>query len=117
MLLTQAAPSGIQGIEQKLGEPSGPNGGIGLKTFSNLANVITEILPYIFAAAGAVLVIYIVMGGISLMLSQGDPKAIAVARGRITNGILGALIVVFAYLIMQLIGGLFGLSDFTNLFK
>jgi len=81
------------------------------------AQVIGAILPYIFAATGAALVIYIVMGGISLMLSMGDPKAVAAARGKITNGILGAIIVVFAYLIVQLIGKVFNLQDFNTLFK
>jgi len=81
------------------------------------AQVIGVILPYIFAATGTALVIYIVWGGISLMLSMGEPKAVAGARAKITTGIIGALVVVFAYLIMQLLGNIFNLQDFSTLFK
>ena len=81
------------------------------------AQVIGAIIPYIFAATGAALVIYIVWGGISLMLSMGEPKAVAAARSKITTGIIGALVVVFAYLIMQLLGNIFNLQDFSTLFK
>ncbi len=82
-----------------------------------IADVIGDLLPYIFAATGAALVIYIVWGGISLMLSMGEPKAVAAARSKITTGIIGALVVVFAYLIMQLLGNIFNLQDFSTLFK
>jgi hypothetical protein len=111
MLLAQQ----IQNIENTTSIGSGLSGKFVAGT--KLSAVVAAILPFIFAAVGAALIFYIISGGISLMLSLGEPKAVAAARGRIMNGILGSLIVVFAYFIMQLLGNIFELPDFTNFFK
>lgn len=84
---------------------------------ATLGNLVGSIVPYIFAATGAALIIYIIWGGISLMLSLGDPKSVAAARAKITTGIIGALIVVFAYTLMQIAGKIFNLTDINTLFS
>lgn len=91
-----------------------------LKEFSfsrgSIADIVGAIIPYFLAATGAALVIYIIWGGISLILSMGDPKAVAAARSKITTGIIGALVVALAFIIMQLIGNILGIEDFSGLF-
>lgn len=82
----------------------------------SIAYVVGAIIPYFLAATGAALVIYIIWGGISLMLSMGDPKAVAAARSKITTGIIGALVVALAFIIMQLIGNILDVEDFSGLF-
>jgi len=80
-------------------------------TNSTIGNIITNILPYIFGAAAIALLIYLVLGGLQMMLSRGDPKAMQSAQGKITNAIMGFVIVVVSFLIVQLFGQLFGLQN------
>jgi len=71
---------------------------------------ITIILNYIFPIAGILLLIYLVLGGFQLMFSRGDPKAIEGARGKITNAILGFIIIFVAYWLVSLLAKIFGLE-------
>jgi len=74
---------------------------------------------YIFYAAGIALLIYLIIGGFQFMLSRGDPKATQAAQAKITNAVIGFVIVFLAFLIVQLVGQLFGLQDtlFVKTFK
>jgi lipopolysaccharide export LptBFGC system permease protein LptF len=76
----------------------------------DLGELIGDILPYIFAAASIGLLVYLVLGGFQFMTSRGDPKAAQGAQGKITNAIIGFIIVIFAYVIVQLFGQVFGLQ-------
>ncbi len=75
------------------------------------------LLPYIFGAAGIALLIYLVFGGFQLMLAKGDPKAIQGAQAKITNALIGFIIVVISYTLTRLIGQIFGISAINNIFK
>ena len=92
---------------------------LGDKVPANIAGVINGILPYIFAAASIGLLVYLILGGFQLMTSRGDPKAAQGAQGKITNAIIGFVIIIFAYIIVQLFGRIFGLQNtmFGQIFK
>lgn len=66
---------------------------------------------YIFYAAGIALLVYLIIGGFQLMLSKGDPKATQAAQSKITNALIGFVIIFLAFVIVQLFGQLFGLQD------
>jgi len=74
---------------------------------------------YIFYAAGIALLIYLIIGGFQFMLSRGDPKAMQAAQAKITNAIIGFIIVFLAFLIVQLVGQLLGLENtlFVKIFS
>ncbi len=74
---------------------------------------------YIFYAAGIALLIYLIIGGFQFMLSRGDPKATQAAQARISNAVIGFIIIFLAFIIVQLVGQLFGLSGtiFGEIFK
>jgi hypothetical protein len=78
---------------------------------------ITIALKYIFPAAGILLLIYLVMGGLQMMLSRGDPKAMQSAQAKITNAVLGFVTVFISYWLVQLIGKIFGITVFGDIFK
>lgn len=73
-----------------------------------LANLISgqeiSLTVILFFVAGLLFVFYMISGGISLMTSAGDPKAVAEAKQKITNAFIGLLIVIGAYWIVQLAG-------------
>lgn len=72
---------------------------------------ITVALKFVFPIAGILLLIYLVMGGFQMMLSRGDPKAIEGARGKITNAILGFVIIFIAYWLTSLLASVLGLQS------
>ena len=92
--------------------------GIGLR-FGNIADIFSGdvgLISILMAISGFALVIYIVLGGFDLMTSGGDPKKIQSGKAKITHGVLGFMIVLFAYGIIQIIGTVLGLSDIVNIF-
>lgn len=87
------------------------------KKFTDLGSIISALLPYLFSAAGLILLLYLIYGGISLMLSQGDPKAMQAAQAKITNAVIGFVIVFLSYWIVQIVGKMLGIEVFGNIFK
>ena len=83
---------------------------------ATLGAVVTAILPYIFFFAGLLLLIYIIIGGYRLMFSQGDPKSIADGKTKVTQALIGFIIIFAAYWIVQLVGMVLGLDAITNAF-
>lgn len=83
----------------------------------NLGDIVSALLPYLFAGAGILLLLYLLYGGISLMLSGGDPKAIQSARDKITGALVGFMIVFVSYWLVQIVGKILGIDAITNTFK
>ncbi|MGA3291642.1 MAG: hypothetical protein ABSC49_00675 [Candidatus Microgenomates bacterium] len=69
------------------------------------------ILNYVFGAAGIALLIYLILGGFQMMLSRGDPKAMQGAQAKITNALIGFVIIIIAFFIVQLLGQLLGIQN------
>lgn len=89
----------------------------GSKVPTQIGPLITLILPYIFYGAGIGLLVYLIMGGLQLMTSRGDPKAIQAAQTKITNALIGFIVVIFAYILVALFGKVLGISAFEMIFK
>ena len=71
--------------------------------FSTLPEIISTLLPVLFTIAGLILLGMIVWGGYDLLLSQGDPAKAQSAKGKITNGFIGFIIIFCAYWIAQFV--------------
>lgn len=85
----------------------------------DVGGVISKLLPYIFSLAGILLLVYLILGGLQLMTSRGDPKAIEAAQAKITNALIGFVIIIIAFFVVQLLGQLLGLQSneaFKNTF-
>ncbi len=78
---------------------------------TSLGEIITKLLPYLFAIAGILLLLFLLYGGISLMLSRGEPKAVQAAKDKITGAVVGFVIVFIAYWLVQIIITLLGLQE------
>lgn len=77
---------------------------------TDLGSVITSIIPYLFGAAGIMLLIYLILAGFQFMTSRGDPKATQAAQSKITNAVIGFVIIFSSYLIVRLVEQLLGLK-------
>lgn len=60
-------------------------------------------------------IIQIILAGISMISSQGDPKELATAKKRLTNNILGLAIIIIAYGFGALLAKLMGVSSVFDL--
>ena len=79
--------------------------------------VISQILPWIFTFSGLILLLYFIWGGFRLMTSGGDQKAVADAKGKITNALVGFVIIFVAYWIVQIVADVFGLTSISTIFN
>lgn len=88
----------------------------GIKAPADVGGLITLVVPYIFGIAGFLLLIYMVMGGLQWMTSQGDPKAISSAQAKITNALIGFVIILLSAGIVIILGRVLNVSVFSNIF-
>ena len=70
---------------------------------SDLVGSITGIINAIIAVLGIVAVIVIIMGGISYMTSSGDAGKVKKAKDTILYGIIGLVIVVLSFAIVNFV--------------
>ena len=82
-----------------------------------VGSVISALLPYLFAIAGILLLLFLISSGISYMTSRGDPKAVGAAQAKITYALVGFIIILIAYWGAQAAGLILGLGAITNTFK
>lgn len=68
---------------------------------------VRDILNVVFAVIGIVAVIMIIYGGIVMMISSGDPGKIKRAKDTIIYSIVGLIIVLLAFAIVNFVVGLF----------
>lgn len=66
--------------------------------------------------SGFGLLIYLISGGFSLMTSGGDPQKVAKGKAKIQNALIGFVIVLTSYIIVQAIGLILGLETIKSIF-
>ncbi len=92
------------------GTIEGPKG-VGAK-FTNLASVINQAVPILFAFAGIALFAYLVWGGFDFLTSMGDPKKAEAGKNKITSAVIGFIIIFAAFWILQIVDVFFGFKIF-----
>ncbi len=85
----------------------------GFGDIQSLGQATDKIVDPIFSFVAALVVIYFLWGAFKFLSSKGDKEAVAEARGMITHAIIGFIILMFAFLILQfLLSSLFKITDF-----
>lgn len=72
----------------------------------DIRNMITQIVGYILAMVGVILLVQIIFAGYSWMMSGGNEEKIKKAKGKIVNSIIGIAIIMVAYVLVSTIFGL-----------
>ena len=70
---------------------------------SQVGAVIGGLLPYIYVVAGLLMLLMLIIGGITLMTSGGDPAKTKDGYGKITAGVVGFLIIFVSYFVVQIL--------------
>lgn len=81
-----------------------------------IGGMISEVLPLFWSVAGIALLAYLIFGGFQYMTSGGDPRKAQAAKGKITDGLIGFVIVFIAFWIVELVGIIFGIDSITTIF-
>ena len=76
--------------------------------FDTLPNAINAILGYVMTFAGLLLLLYLIWGGVEWITSGGDKGKVESARNKITNAIIGIIVLAAAYAIANFVLGLLG---------
>ena len=79
---------------------------------TNVGSIISLILPYLFVIAGLMLLFYLLYGGFHMMTAGNDEKGLAEAKGKITNALIGFLLIFVSYWLVKILGYILGISIF-----
>ena len=83
----------------------------------NIGGIVGAAVPYVFAFAGIGLLLMIISSGFTMMLSAGDAKKLEAGKGRLTQSVVGFLIIFAAYWIVQIVGTIFGWESIGTSFQ
>lgn len=75
----------------------------GVKTATNFTTYLKALFPFLLSVAAVLAFVMIVIGGIFYITSAGNPAAVSSAKDRIKAAIIGLLIAVSSYLIINAI--------------
>ena len=78
--------------------------------FTNLTQLIDNLVQLIFFIAGVAFFVNFLIGGVQWTSAGGDAKAMDSARKRITNSLIGLIIVVAGFAITRIVEQVFGIS-------
>lgn len=91
------------------------NQGIGgIDAFASPRAFIAAILPNAFLLAGLILLILLIGGGVTMITKAGNPEAQQKSKGAITAAVLGFVIIIAAYWIIQIFQVLTGVGILSD---
>lgn len=70
--------------------------------FTDVGDIISTLLPYVFVIAGLILFFLLVTKGLQYLTSGGDPKKVEGAKQGLTAALVGFLIIFISYWLIQI---------------
>lgn len=80
------------------------------KNFNSVGDVVTKVTTFLIPLGAVILLFVLIWGGYDFMMSQGNPEKVKGARTKITTGIIGFVLMVFAFIIARLLAYIFNLG-------
>lgn len=99
----------ISGQEIQGPLPTIPGGGY---KFTNLASIVNNAVPLLFAFSGIALFIYLVWGGFDFLTSMGDAKKAEQGKNKITHAVVGFIIIFISFWVVQIVDAFLGFDIF-----
>ena len=84
-----------------------PTGGVGA-----LESIISKGITILFIVAIILTLYFLIWGGIQWITSAGDKTKIEAARKRLIYAVIGLVVVLLAFMIVNIVGALFGVDFF-----
>ena len=82
---------------------------------SGINTIIRNVIEFLFAIAGLIVLVFIIWAGFKFITSGGDSGKKEEAQKQIVAAVIGLLIVVFSFFIVQLIFTLLGLGSVQDI--
>lgn len=82
----------------------------GIVSPAGVGKLVTDALPWVFGAAGIILLLNVITSGIKMMTSKGDPKVMQAAQAKLTTSAIGVLILFVSFWIVQIIMQFMGIN-------
>ncbi len=79
-----------------------------------LGKLMGNLVLVAFVVAALFFLFQVIIGGISWINAGGDPKALDAARSRITNAVIGLIIVVAAFAVSLIVTTVLGINIFSG---
>lgn len=109
------ADTSIESIFGKIKPPPGPSGLNEVDPVVGLSRLIVVSIQIFLFVAGMVLLMYLFWGAYDWIISEGDKEKLGKARSKITNAIIGILIIALTLSIFILLtGNVLGIIIRTN---
>lgn len=80
------------------------------ETFGTPAKIISTIVPNIFVFAGIIFFFLLLLGGFSIITSNGDPKNTEKGMQQITGAVVGFIIIITSFWLIQIVEIVTGLK-------
>lgn len=74
---------------------------------TNINEIIASLVQLLIAASGLLFFFMLIFGGLKYLTAGGDEKAVAAARGTLTQAFIGLVIIVAAFVLTSLLLTLF----------
>lgn len=71
--------------------------------FNSLGKLMSDIIQIMIAVGGILCIIFIIVGGFKFVTSGGDEKKLASAKGTLTYAIVGLIVIILAFVILQVV--------------
>jgi len=105
MLLNLVIPGPSDGPDFIIEEPDK----FKFKNSSDIGEVVTALLPYIFATAGIILFGFIIIGGFAIFTSGGNADKINAGKEKILHAVIGYALLFASYWIAQILEVIFNI--------
>ena len=102
--LPTAADTGSSAAPYEIHGPLDPS-------INDIGSLISVVLKFLIPFAALILLFVFIWGGYDFMLSQGSPEKIKTARSKIVAGIVGLVLMVFAFIIAKFVSYLFDINS------
>ena len=81
-----------------------------ISNLDTIPEIINKLVPIAITLAGFVLFLMLIAGGFQMLTSAGNPKAADAGKQRLTNALLGFLIIFMAYWLVQIVQIILGVN-------
>lgn len=107
IIVSPSQCSGFTDCLYGITSPTGPTEGFDRSGRGLVGDLISRIIPIAIGFGGMLTVVFIIISGIQFVTSGGDPKGAAAAKDRLVYAVIGFVVLILAYAILQIIDKLF----------
>ena len=81
-----------------------------LENINTVGDLINRLLSFLIPFSGIILLFVLIWGGYDFLMSEGAPDKIKSAQAKITAGLIGFFLLIFAYFLVKIIVFIFGID-------